>query len=1332
MKKNKPLTLADLPAPIAEKLAFAARRIRRIILMRGLFKVFSLAMLSFLAVMAIDATTMLLSELVRWLLSSAAFAVVCLGASRFLFRPLRRRLSPAEIARVIETRESEFVDERISSTVEILSLQASRQEDFSQTLLKQLISDAEKDAGALAPQQIFTWHSSRRFLYAMLTLASVYAVLFVLWPRHSARLFMRAIAPYARIGGLHADQLQVDPGDVRMAVGDSLTIKVEVEHGVSRNVEIRAIAPDGRELVERMRPSDPEDPEPSRFFASFPVVNKSFEYRIRAGRALSRFYRVQAFDRPEITNLHVHHEYPQYTDRAPMKETINNGRIQAFTGSTLTISVEANTEIEKAELLIDGKSMSAGASAYIEGKQVNQWIVPVEKPGSFIWQVDMTSSEGFNNPRAPNHELVVFPDKPPGVSIASPESPNVRLDAAAILPIQYSVSDDHGISKVKMRLRPEGAEQRLVEQGVPLEQDGEWSGRALLDLASLRLGNTGIIRVEIVAYDNLPAQLGGPNEGISRTITINIEKGIESHAHQELKAQRELAEKVLEQAVEELEKISQEAAQMQELSAADKDGKKITRGVLREFWTGIGGGGAVANLTSHPRYPANPDGSEIADAFKGPVNWQDNYGTRMHGFVHPPKTGEYRFLIAGDDNCELWLSSDANPANASLVASVPEWTAPEEWGKFPQQHSKEINLREGQRYYVMALQKDGGGGDSIAVAWEGSGINRQVITGDYLSPWEDPSQRSLMEKIASITEKIDSVDEKLADVAEKLQDTTLQALADSISGISDDQLSEARKLSQEIPLTDEAAEQGKLLEEMKKQIDSALADAKQLQRQLDPMAGEAERQADLSELSSRQEVLAEQAGKEDWAEGLEDWKHRQEEVADRLAEMIQEENAKRQLNEKIDQASKLLDDAAKAAREAAETAGQGEQQATEEARQKATEAVDAAAENIGALAEMAHKAGDPDKGKDLQEISQSSQEAGKQIAEAGKQGDKSQQEAMEESAGKLENLAEKLKEIASPTPGGDDPKQKQAAEMIQEENAKQQLNKKIDQASNLLDDAAKAAREAAETAGQKEQQATEEARQKAADAAEAAAENIGALAEMARNAGDPDKGKDLQEISQSSQEAGKQIAEAGKQGDKSQQEAMEESAGKLENLAEKLKEIASPTPGGDDPKQKQAAEAALDAARQQAARQAAEAALDAARQQASEAALDAARQAAEAAASGQQNEAADMAAEAARQMREMAQPLPKQKGTQPPSTSPQPADPSEQPGGLAGKSQSTPEADSEVPKWALDIGLSSSDWVRLKGSVKADGETVDERRVPSEYRALIRDYFRELGREDRK
>jgi hypothetical protein len=145
----------------------------------------------------------------------------------------------------------------------------------------------------------------------------------------------------------------------------------------------------------------------------------------------------------------------------------------------------------------------------------------------------------------------------------------------------------------------------------------------------------------------------------------------------------------------------------------------------------------VNNLINDPKYPDNPDMSELRESFDSEVDSRDNYGSRVRGYLYPPADGDYEFWVSGDDNCELWLSINADPSSAIKICEVPGWSNQYEWAKYAQQKSSFITLQAGKKYYIEALMKDGSGGDSLTAGWGGPVIGEGpvVIDGAYLSPW---------------------------------------------------------------------------------------------------------------------------------------------------------------------------------------------------------------------------------------------------------------------------------------------------------------------------------------------------------------------------------------------------------------------------------------------------------------------------------------------------------------------------------------------------------------------------------------------------------------------
>jgi hypothetical protein len=157
-------------------------------------------------------------------------------------------------------------------------------------------------------------------------------------------------------------------------------------------------------------------------------------------------------------------------------------------------------------------------------------------------------------------------------------------------------------------------------------------------------------------------------------------------------------------------------------------------GLLREWWTNITGTN-ISDLTSASNYPANPTGSQVVSNFSLPVeDWADNYGSKISGYLYPTQTGYYHFWIAGNDNAELWLSTDTSKTNIQRIAYLSGETQRKEWDKYPEQASGPIELIAGGAYYIEALHKEGEGDDHMAVAWSGPGIEPQIIHSEYVSP----------------------------------------------------------------------------------------------------------------------------------------------------------------------------------------------------------------------------------------------------------------------------------------------------------------------------------------------------------------------------------------------------------------------------------------------------------------------------------------------------------------------------------------------------------------------------------------------------------------------
>ena len=99
-----------------------------------------------------------------------------------------------------------------------------------------------------------------------------------------------------------------------------------------------------------------------------------------------------------------------------------------------------------------------------------------------------------------------------------------------------------------------------------------------------------------------------------------------------------------------------------------------------EDFDGINGGN-IADLTAAAKYINNqPDSVTFVNSlYYSRTPGADNYGTRISGFLTPTETAEYVFLVAADDSCSLYLSTDADPVKLKLIAADQGWQNSRTW-----------------------------------------------------------------------------------------------------------------------------------------------------------------------------------------------------------------------------------------------------------------------------------------------------------------------------------------------------------------------------------------------------------------------------------------------------------------------------------------------------------------------------------------------------------------------------------------------------------------------------------------------------------------------------
>ncbi len=166
------------------------------------------------------------------------------------------------------------------------------------------------------------------------------------------------------------------------------------------------------------------------------------------------------------------------------------------------------------------------------------------------------------------------------------------------------------------------------------------------------------------------------------------------------------------------------------VEGAIQDFSQVT-GLMRETWRRVGGG-AINDLRGRLNSP--PSDSELVPHSDFRVAGND-FGMRLRGYLKPPADGEYRLEVCSDDQSEVWLSSDEDPANRRLVCHLYDYAERDEWQKNPSQRSSPLPLSAGKRYFIEVLYKQGGGGAHLRLGWvRPDGTTERPIAPERFSP----------------------------------------------------------------------------------------------------------------------------------------------------------------------------------------------------------------------------------------------------------------------------------------------------------------------------------------------------------------------------------------------------------------------------------------------------------------------------------------------------------------------------------------------------------------------------------------------------------------------
>jgi len=380
--------------------------------------------------------------------------------------------------------------------------------------------------------------------------------LFLIFPSQSTKAFSQFLNLKAIQQAETQAVLKVEPGNGKVAKGQSFGIHIAVEGKTVREALVHRRAEGGVWEGAKATPL-----AANHFEHNYESVMEPFEYYVTAGRLASEHYRVSISVKPVVTQFKLKAIYPGYAKVPPQEIPEGAGDVTALVGTVVEVSGKANVAIAGAKIQLSDSS-SVGLKA--QGPEFSGRFV-VRKEATYHFEI--SDSAGKRNEDPPEYRITAIPDEPPAIRIAQPGR-DIYLPENLVVPLALEAHDDFGITRMALKVRKGAGEQGgkgAEEKAVPIaDLKGRVADTALVfswDLNTLGLlaGEEAVYYAEV--FDN--DAVSGPKRGVSQTYRVRFPTVQEMYAQSQEEQKEALADlqgslPAQEELKKEVERISQE------------------------------------------------------------------------------------------------------------------------------------------------------------------------------------------------------------------------------------------------------------------------------------------------------------------------------------------------------------------------------------------------------------------------------------------------------------------------------------------------------------------------------------------------------------------------------------------------------------------------------------------------------------------------------------------------------------------------------------------------------------------------------------------------------
>lgn len=526
--KNHYLDSIPLDPRILHALSQFLRRTKLRSVLRGISIFVVFFVIAFGVLAAID-YVWLIDEQTRFIGSMIAYGLTLLVGILWIARPLTRLEELRETAINFEKSEPKLRNHLLAAVELGDGVWEHESASAGSPQLRQLLQRrvatyiSSLSIASLVPFKLIRpWIATAGLVVGLLT------ILMLIPGSPLALLYARALAPTANLARASSTKIHIVQPDLKSAyvpANETLVVQASVRgHNIeSATMEVR-LDSSSTETTPLQRVDDAHS---DLFNANLQVLERPLEFRIFAGDAITAWYRLNPYRRPEITALQLEVIAPDYARLDSTTHPIEKNSTSVLAGSTCKMVATLNQPIRNAELeLLSGSTVDAANNQ----ERLPLGFKTLNSVGHDFGKLDsgtefklhfVGTETGFENKFPERYSVETIEDRPPIAKLILGSRTPELAPPRDILPLTIELRDELPVDETILEFaindqswRPFPIQPKLeIQSSSNASQFRVIQGvSSVLDLAALSLSEGNQLRVRLSATDR-KSQTSLSNEG---------------------------------------------------------------------------------------------------------------------------------------------------------------------------------------------------------------------------------------------------------------------------------------------------------------------------------------------------------------------------------------------------------------------------------------------------------------------------------------------------------------------------------------------------------------------------------------------------------------------------------------------------------------------------------------------------------------------------------------------------------------------------------------------------------------------------------------------------